>query len=220
MSGDQVMTARGQRPDQRFVAAQRARGMSWAAIGGLMGCGVRAAEARYGDGATASRRNDLWNRHAPEAEALTQLLDEEGAPGLVGAIYLVVLHRWLSERAGPAERAALVAWDAPLANTLTDRPPVTVVPPPPAEDWRVIGREVAADHDLTLADIMSRARSARVCFARHAFWWRLWMLRRGDGSRRFGLAGIARIAGRDHATVREGLIKHARREGLGLDGLS
>jgi len=220
--GDIVSTKgqrRDQRPDHRFVATQRARGMSWAAVAGLMGCTLKAAHKRYGGAEDVGRGGEVWARHAPEARALIALIEEEGLPTMVGAVYLVVLHKWLSAHAGPAERAALLAWEAPLVNTLTNQPPVIKSPPPAAEDWRVIGREVAADHGLTLDDIMGRARTARVCFARQAFWWRLWLLRRADGARRYGLAAIGRIASRDHTTVREGLTKHAMRNGLPLEGL-
>ena len=69
MSGD-IVSTKGQRPDHRFVATQRARGMSWAAIAGLMGCALKAAHQRYGGAENIGRGGEVWARHAPEARAL------------------------------------------------------------------------------------------------------------------------------------------------------
>ena len=232
--GERDVTIRRHRPDEAFVAAQRARGMSWPAIGGLLGCSGSVAQARYGGAAHGGLRDALWRQHAPEAVALTELLDQENAASMVGAVYLAVLHKWLSAKAGPSERAALLAFDAPLANSLTNERPVpahatapvaaaggapgerrAALPVNSVDDWRAIGREVAADHDLTLGDLLGRVRTAHVSFARCAWWWRLYGLRRADGGRRYSMATIARLVGRDVNTIETGLGKYARISAIG-----
>lgn len=60
---------------------------------------------------------------------------------------------------------------------------------------------------VALLDLCGRERSRSVSWARHEVWWAL----RHDPDRHFSLLEIARLFGRDHATVKAGIDAHVRR---------
>lgn len=75
--------------------------------------------------------------------------------------------------------------------------------------WKQVLDEVAAAHDITVDDIISDRRSHHVVVARHEAFWRM--------SVELKMAYMAigrRCGGRDHATVRHGVLQHEKRRNL------
>lgn len=104
--------------DEGFIKFQRARGMSWATIGGMLGVSGRAAEARYGDVSNGAVRREAWADFGPDADALVALLKAEPRPALALSVYLITLQRTLAGMAPLASQEALAsedpAWPRPI----------------------------------------------------------------------------------------------------------
>jgi hypothetical protein len=69
-------------------------------------------------------------------------------------------------------------------------------------------KEVRRHRGVTLHELCGRARSQNVAAARHELWWRI----RHHPERCYSLLEIARLFGRDHTTVRAGLLAYQRRQ--------
>lgn len=89
-----------------------------------------------------------------------------------------------------------------------------------ASDRSIIGRaamdaiasEIAAAHDITLADIKGASPARRYAWPRQEAYWTLYQQRRPDGRRRWSTPQIGRwCGGRDHSTVIDGKAAHAKR---------
>jgi chromosomal replication initiation ATPase DnaA len=67
---------------------------------------------------------------------------------------------------------------------------------------------VCARRGVTRSELCGRARTQAVAAARHELWW----LIRNHPERRYSYPEIARIVGRDTATVMHGIAAHQRRQ--------
>jgi chromosomal replication initiation ATPase DnaA len=71
-------------------------------------------------------------------------------------------------------------------------------------------QEISTRRGVPIEDLCGRARTRSVSWARQEVWWRL----RYHPERYYSLPEIARLFGRDHATISAGIQAHRRR----LDG--
>lgn len=90
----------------------------------------------------------------------------------------------------------------------------TIIDALAARDLLELVDDVCRLRGVARADLCGRIRSRSVSRARQETWWRL----RLHPHRFYSLVEIARLFGRDHATVRAGVLAHARR--LAADGAS
>jgi chromosomal replication initiation ATPase DnaA len=74
-------------------------------------------------------------------------------------------------------------------------------------DLLALAETVCAHRGVALDDLCGRARTQSVSWARHEVWWRI----RHHPERWYSLLEIARLFGRDHATIRHGIVAHERR---------
>jgi hypothetical protein len=85
-------------------------------------------------------------------------------------------------------------------------PSLVSVPITPSYAWQRILEEVAFKHDVTAADIFSPRRTHKMVVARHEYLWRL----RNETTLSLLEIG-ARCGGKDHSSVRNGILCHEKR---------
>ena len=75
-----------------------------------------------------------------------------------------------------------------------------------------IKASVAADWDLTVADLEGPSQKHRIAHPRQEAMWRMRQVRRPSGEHRYSLFEIGQcLGGRDHTTVRFGIAAHQAR---------
>ncbi len=79
-----------------------------------------------------------------------------------------------------------------------------------ARDLLELAEDVRVRRGVTTAELYGRGRTQSVSRARHEIWWRM----RNHPERHYSLLEIARLFGRDHATVKVGVEAHQRRLAL------
>jgi chromosomal replication initiation ATPase DnaA len=85
--------------------------------------------------------------------------------------------------------------------------PALVVEGLRARDLLELVQQIGARRGVMVIEICGRGRARSISFARQEVWWRL----RHHPERFYSLLEIARLFGRDHATVRAGIEAHRRR---------
>lgn len=83
---------------------------------------------------------------------------------------------------------------------------------PSSITMRAIAELVAERHGLSLDDLKSPARDRRIAHPRQEAMWQMRQVLRGDGLNRYSLPMIGEfLGGRDHTTIRFGVLRHAAR---------
>ena len=94
----------------------------------------------------------------------------------------------------------------PLDGSPLPAPPIDLVIPTPRDITRVILKEVADKHGVTVADLLSPTRKARIAHARQEAFYRV-RIERG-----YSLPRTARVFGNfDHTNLIHGIRAHAKR---------
>lgn len=154
--------------DEGFIKFQRARGMSWAAIGGMLGISKRAAEARYGAVSNGAVRQEAWVDYGPDADALVAMLKAEPRPALALSVYLITLQRTLAGMAPAASQEALAsedpAWPRPIPA-----PQVTTCARRAPGMLDAIARGVAEATGLTIEALKGPETRKQIALPRHQF---------------------------------------------------
>ncbi len=83
-----------------------------------------------------------------------------------------------------------------------------------ARDLLSLVGDVCRRRGIARAELLGRIRTQSVSRARQELWWLL----RHDPERHYSLLEIARLFGRDHATIAAGLAAHLRRRPRAIGG--
>lgn len=202
--------------DEGFIKFQRSRGMSWGAIGGMLGVSASAAEGRFRSGQNADVRRAIWAEYGPDAEALVAMLKSEGRPGMVLAVYMITLQRHLAAMAPKETREALEAadptWPKPRSDAQELAPVAPRLRPLPASGrgpgvLQALAEAVAKDANITVDELINGGREPRLTSPR-------WRFMAEATEARYTTTEVGAFLGCDRSTVSYGRKHHLSRQAI------